>query len=219
MNKNRTSQQFIGLILAFLLCLTIPVLAAAPGQLNANATLSNLQQYSAAQLEKTAPIIEVGQQQQQAEIAQVLIDQIVLIPNGLRPEPSAYLSQDYIASHLAQFKDGVTRISALAPTGSLGRLDGTFVMPKAIADKLIAKADGDIAKFEQLLGLAPGYLGINPVRIDIPSPSGLRMPSGNEVSANYQWLPGGYTSGGIPEAIIDQVKPNMYTVSTISIER
>jgi len=219
MNKNKNRRQFIGLILAFLLCITIPVLAAAPDQLNANVTLSDLQQYSTAQLEKAAPIIEVGQQQQEAAIAQVLIDQIVLIPNGLRPEPSAYLSQVYIASHLAQFKDGVTRISALAPSGSVGRLDGTFVMPKAVADKLIAQADGDIAKFEQLLGLASGYLGISPVRIDIPCPSGLRMPSGNEVSANSQWLPGGYTSGGIPEAIIDQVKPDMYTVSTISIER
>mgnify|MGYP002651150812 CR=1 FL=1 len=32
---------------------------------------------------------------------------------------------------------------------------------------------------------------------------GLRMPSGNELGANDQWVPGGFTSGGVPEATID----------------
>ncbi len=31
------------------------------------------------------------------------------------------------------------------------------------------------------------------------------MLSGNEPGANEFWIPRGYTSGGIPEAIIDQV--------------
>lgn len=31
----------------------------------------------------------------------------------------------------------------------------------------------------------------------------LRVPSGNEGGANANWLPGGYTSGGVPEAVMD----------------
>jgi len=31
----------------------------------------------------------------------------------------------------------------------------------------------------------------------------LRIPSGNEGGANGQWIPGGYTSGGVPEAVLD----------------
>ena len=53
--------------------------------------------------------------------------------------------------------------------------------------------------------LNPGDLGTKPVRIDIAEPTGLRMPNSNEVGANEFWLPGGYTSGGIIEATIDQV--------------
>ena len=31
----------------------------------------------------------------------------------------------------------------------------------------------------------------------------LRIPSGNEGGANDQWIPGGFTSGGVPEAVVD----------------
>lgn len=41
------------------------------------------------------------------------------------------------------------------------------------------------------------------------------MPSGNERGANNYWLPGGYSSGGIPEAVIDQIQPGTYTVDPI----
>ncbi|MEI4771944.1 hypothetical protein WAX74_20290 [Psychrobacillus sp. FJAT-51614] len=44
----------------------------------------------------------------------------------------------------------------------------------------------------------------------------IRVPSGNETGA-WQgfWEPGGYTQGGIPEAVIDQIKSSNYTVSDI----
>jgi len=61
-----------------------------------------------------------------------------------------------------------------------------------------------------------GYLGETPLRIDAPSPSGLRVPSGREWGAGPAWLPGGYTSGGIREAVIDQLKFGQYTFSSIS---
>lgn len=53
------------------------------------------------------------------------------------------------------------------------------------------------------------------MRVDISSPSGLRMPSGNEIGANLQWKPGGYTSGGIPEATINAPQLGEYTLKTI----
>ena len=55
----------------------------------------------------------------------------------------------------------------------------------------------------------------NPVRIDVSSTSGLRMPSGNELGVNDKWLPGGKTSGGILEATVDQIKEGTYTVKTV----
>ena len=66
-------------------------------------------------------------------------------------------------------------------------------MPKLVADNLISRTGGNIQKLEQFLSLEPGTLGSFPVRIDIPNPSGLRMPSGNELGANSQWRPGGFT--------------------------
>lgn len=83
-------------------------------------------------------------------------------------------------------------------------------MPSTVADSFVAKAGGDVSVLEKLLSLEPGTLGANPVRIDIPSPGGLRMPSGNELGANRQWLPGGYTGGGIPEATVNPAKPGTY---------
>lgn len=42
------------------------------------------------------------------------------------------------------------------------------------------------------------------------------MPSGNELGANTQWLPGGYTQGGIVEATITSPKPSEYIISKIN---
>ena len=59
---------------------------------------------------------------------------------------------------------------------------------------------------EDALGLDPGFLSngntvaavIDPADLD-----NLRIPSGNEGGANDQWIPGGFTSGGVPEAVVD----------------
>ena len=139
------------------------------------------------------------------------IAEIKAMPKGSRPDPSTYMSQDAIDAHLAKFKGGATKIAAYNPTGTVGPPGGTFAMPATLADSLITKANGDPAALEQSLGLEPGSLGSSPYRIDITSPSGLRMSSGNELGANPSWLPGGWTSGGIPEATIDPIKPGTYT--------
>ena len=42
------------------------------------------------------------------------------------------------------------------------------------------------------------------------------MPSGNEPGAwQGLWEPGGFTKGGIPEAVVDQFKPGDYTIGKI----
>ncbi|SMC92338.1 hypothetical protein, partial [Papillibacter cinnamivorans] len=150
-----------------------------------------------------------------AGIPKVQVDEILKTPKYSRPDPATYLKEEYITSHTTQFKDGVTKISYQAPSGYAGPPGGTFVMPTSVADDLIARAGGDVSELERLLGLDPGELGTNPVRIDIANPSGLRMPSGNEKGANFKWIPGGYTSGGIPEVIIDSPGPGQYIVRPI----
>ena len=150
-----------------------------------------------------------------AGIPKIEVDEILKTPKYSRPDPATYLEKKYISNHKTQFRNGVTKISYQAPKGYAGPPGGTFVMPTSIADDLIARARGDISKLERLLGLDPGELGTNPVRIDIVNPSGLRMPSGNEKGANSKWIPGGYTSGGIPEIIIDSPGPGQYTIRPI----
>lgn len=148
-------------------------------------------------------------------IPKTKIIEIIKTKKGSRPEPKTYLSKDYIAKHLAKFKDGVAKIVAQAPVGPAGPPNGTFVMPSSVADDIIARAGGDVTKLEILLGFPKGALGANPVRINIAHPTGLRIPSGNELGANLKWIPGGYTSGGLIEAIIDPPISGQYTVAQV----
>ena len=150
-----------------------------------------------------------------AGLTRTQIDDIIKMPNGQRPEPSSYLAKEYIDHHLSQFKTGVTKIQASLKYNTIGSSQGTYVMPTSVADVLLKRANGDVKLLEDFLGLESGTLGDTPVRIDIPKPQGLRMPSGNERGANENWLPGGYTTRGIPEAVIDQVQPGNYTVRPI----
>ncbi|MHB1636167.1 hypothetical protein [Acidiferrobacter thiooxydans] len=125
------------------------------------------------------------------------------------------LAQDFIDTHLAQFGGGVTIFSASTPFGIVGPPGGTLVMPSSPAATLATQSGGDVGELERLLGLELGTLGTNPVRIDIPLPNGLRVPNGNELGANEQWLPSGYTAGGIPEATINPAAPGTYTVNPV----
>lgn len=148
-------------------------------------------------------------------LSQATADEILAIPKGSRPDPTTYLPQEFIDAHLSQFEGGVTKFSSGTPTGTVGPPGGTFVMPQAVADHLVDLSEGDPGKLEDLLGLDRGTLGSDPVRIDIPSPAGLRVPSGNELGANSQWAPGGYTSGGIPEATINPASPGTYVTKPV----
>ncbi len=150
-------------------------------------------------------------------------DEIIATPKGIRPDPSEYLSPEYIESHLEKFTDGATRFmpeSNLEKYG-IAQRDGTsFVIPKNEADAMIEATVGDPRAIENELGLPEGFLDSNNiVRIDIADPEAfhLRMPSGNEAGANDQWIPGGQLPNGASEAVVDggDIPPDDYTVTDV----
>jgi filamentous hemagglutinin len=132
-------------------------------------------------------------------------------PKGLRPDPSTYISKSAIEAHLKPFENGAVRMQPSVQTGTIGRTE-TWVFPKSLGDDAAKQANGDPRKLEKLLGIEDGYLGANPIRVDIPNPKNTRIPTGNEFGANNLWRPGGYTyPGKMPEAIIDPVPAGSYT--------
>jgi hypothetical protein len=146
---------------------------------------------------------------------QTQIDSILAQPKGSRPDPVTYLSPQQIEAHLSHFQGGVVKIKAQPSTGTEGPPGGTFVLSRVDADRVIAESRGNPRELERLLGLSSGSLGSNPIRVDIPNPVNLRVPSGNELGANDYFLPGGITSGGIREATIDPVPQGSFKVTPI----
>lgn len=147
-------------------------------------------------------------------------DEIIAMPKGSRPDPSEYLSPEYIKKHLEKFSDGATRFMPQSNLDKYGiaQLDGTsFVMPKHEADAMLEAANGDLRMIEDHLGLPEGFLDSNKVvRIEIPNPHefDIRIPSGNEAGANEQWIPGGFLPDGASEAVVDggRIPPEDYDV-------
>jgi hypothetical protein len=165
------------------------------------------------------------------ELTQAQIEDIIKTPKGSRPNPLSYLSQDYIDTHLGQFDDGISVIqtewaySRYSETnGFVGVPDDNtlFVMPKSYCDEVVLKANGNVSIIETELGFPKGYFsdGGGLVRIDVEDISGLniRMPSGNETGANSLWMPGGKTSGGVPEAITDIIPLDRADISKINVD-
>ncbi|WP_204806105.1 hypothetical protein [Mycobacterium riyadhense] len=150
-------------------------------------------------------------------------DDIIATPKGSRPDPSEYLSPEYIEQHLDRFADGATRFmpeSNLEKYG-IAQRDGTsFVIPKSEADAMIEATRGNPRAMEAELGLPEGFLDSNNlVRVDIAHPRefNLRIPSGNEAGANDQWIPGGVLPNRTPEAVVDggNIPLDGYTVTDI----
>lgn len=158
-------------------------------------------------------------------ISKAIKERIIKIPKGEKPDPSLYISSTEMAEHLSLFKNGAVKIQskdsfekAIQWYGSsIGDpATSTFVLPKDVVDKAIKAYNGNPRVLEELLGLDAGYLEDNPILLDIHKPSNIRMPSGNESGAWPEyWISGGYTSGGVPEAVIDQIKLREYTISDI----
>jgi hypothetical protein len=152
-----------------------------------------------------------------AGLTEEKINEIISAPIGERPNPASYLPQEYIDAHLEKFDEGATKfVAKIYGNGYIGPRGGTYVIPKQVADELVEQSGGDVSKLEELLGLNPGTLGEHPIRVDVETPNGLEMPQGNEPGTNINWLPGGYTSGGLPEARVDQIPPGDYTITYLN---
>ncbi len=143
------------------------------------------------------------------------VTEILETPKGARPAPESYLPSGYEAAHLAQWNEGAVRFTSrttFAERGTLGPPQG-FTIPASRFDALIKSTGGDVGAIERKLGLDPGYLSdadtmiVHVERGDIQN---LHIPSGNEGGANPNWLPGGYTSGGEAEAVMDFPKGTPY---------
>jgi hypothetical protein len=142
---------------------------------------------------------------------QVKIDEILSMSKKSRPDPSTYLSPEYINKHLQTFmENGAVKIMPSEPVGTIGGRGGTFVMSSDDLASIIKSANGNISEIETILGFDKGYLGNNPVIVKFTDPSGLRIPQGNELGANDYWKPGGYTSGVIKEGVINPAPEGTY---------
>ena len=153
------------------------------------------------------------------DLSKKVEDGLISTKKGEKPVPGAYLSKKEIDDHLKLFEGGVVKViskesfdkALLKYGGTIGPEDGQFVMPKFIYEKAVRASNGNPRVLEELLGLDKDFLGKNPIVIEPIKLDYLKFPSGNEKGA-YEglWGPGGYTKGGIPEAIINQLHKGDY---------
>jgi hypothetical protein len=128
---------------------------------------------------------------------------------GRRPHPAAYLSVGERKAIESAFDQGAVRFTSysnIKKFGTAGSGDA-FVFPKSHFDRVIAEAGGNLRLIERRLGLPAGYLGDTDTVaafIERNDFSRLRIATGNEHGADLDfWIPGGTTSGGVPEVILD----------------
>ena len=136
------------------------------------------------------------------------VQDIIDAGRGNRPAPSTYMSSSQIIEHLAKFDDGAVRFTLRSGAEKYGTLgpQGGFTMPASEFNQLLEETGGNLARVEQKLGLDAGTLASEDTLIaliDRADATNLRIPSGNEGGANAQWIPGGVTSGGVSEAVMD----------------
>ena len=150
---------------------------------------------------------------------------ILKIEKGQRPDPATYMSEAFLKAHKEEFLEGASRIISTKNLQKYGpsQRDGTsFVFPTKDLLKIIAEANGDRGKLEDLLGLPRGQLGTGALsRVDFKDPSSMniRVPSGNEAGANDQWPPGSRLPTGHLEGVIDvkDAPANSWTHENINI--
>lgn len=154
------------------------------------------------------PLIDYKEASNQTNIQPEVLENVVKTEKGQRPAPSTYMSEVDIDTHLSKFDDGAVRFTSRKSVEKYGTAGNSeaFVMPKSEFDRVVSEANGDLRVVEKRLGLDSGYLGDSDtmaVYVKKTDMDKLRIPSGNEGGANGQWVPGGYTSGGVPEAVLD----------------
>lgn len=147
------------------------------------------------------------------------ISKIQELPKGSRPDPATYMTKEQIEAHLSQFAGGGSFVMThdqyamfVDQKDKIGYPDNSqYMTSKEYMDGIANMAKGDFFVYERELGLNQGCFsdGGGMVRIDIyrPHDHNARMPSGNEMGTNSHFIPGGYTDGGAPECVTDNI-PN-----------
>ena len=138
-----------------------------------------------------------------------------------RLDPEDYISDEEIRRHIRIFEEeGVVKIISEKQLvkakekygGAIGPEEGQYATSKIAALKAIKSSNGSPRELEKRLGLAEGELGEKPALIVPNSIEFLKYPSGKELGANEKWGPGAFTSGGLPEVVVNQFAPGEYTV-------
>jgi RHS repeat-associated protein len=140
--------------------------------------------------------------------------EVQAMEKGTRPDPSTYLPQSYIDTHLQKFDNGASRIVTRSDYEKygFGKPDATnseFMSTKADVDAIVKSANGDVTKIAADLGIPVEQLEKGSlVRIDVVNPRyfDAAMPSGNEFGANKQWIPGGKLPTGKDEIVVSASK-------------
>ena len=155
------------------------------------------------------------------EIDEETRQMLINMEKETRLDPNDYISKEEIRRHIRIFEEeGVAKIISEERYkyakenygGAIGPKEGQYATSKVIADKAIKSSNGSPRELEKRLGLAEGELGEKPALIVPNSIEFLKYPSGKELGANEKWGPGAFTSGGLPEVVVNQFAPGEYTV-------
>ena len=132
-----------------------------------------------------------------------------------------------IRIHLEEFREGGSFLvpksvfeKRIVGASKIGRSEGLFITSKSAMDKLLKHAKGSREYVKTKLGIPKEYWNEPLVRIDIKNPLlyNARFPSGFEAGANILFKWGGYTSGGLPEIIIDQISKGSFSYKILRLK-
>lgn len=143
---------------------------------------------------------------------------VMSIAKGYRPNPSRYLSAEYLANHLKAFNEEGGAFIAVKSWIKNARFSEfplrKYVMLSSEMKKAVEeyRSTRNLTALEDALGYKRGSLKGLEEELFVFKVDGKKfkfdMPDGNELGANEFWTPGGKTSGGFREAvIIDKVNP------------
>ncbi len=147
------------------------------------------------------------------------------VGTGLKvPKPESYLPKEYVENYNIEFEKGA---AIFVPHDDFKYYKGSeyfqreneyhsiyATSPNGMDNVLNSAKKGNAYKadvIEKGLGYDIGSFGNNPKRcmiIDISNPKihNAHMPVGVEPGTNIHWVPGGYTEGMAPEAVVYNVK-------------
>ncbi len=136
-------------------------------------------------------------------------EKILALAKGERPNPTEYLSADYIQQHLAKFEQEGTASRIVLKkdyeTFGVGKPDigkTEYVSTKSEIDEILKLP---ISQQSIKLGIPTEQLtGGEVLRIDFKLTNEYKaaMPTGNEWGTNSKWIPGGLLPDGNLEAVI-----------------